>query len=144
MKPDITIHRLTPERLADYLLFFDQDAFADNPAWSGCYCYFYHAPHAERDWDDRSRNENRAAVCRLIIESRLRGHLAYADGKVVGWCHATPRTMIPNLEDVTALLVPDTEEVGAIVCFWWQGRIGARASPGSCSMLPVRSSGAKA
>jgi GNAT superfamily N-acetyltransferase len=117
MKLDITIHRLTPERLADYLLFFDQDAFADNPAWSGCYCYFYHAPHAERDWDDRSRNENRAAVCRLIIESRLRGHLAYADGKVVGWCHATPRTMIPNLEDVTALLVPDTEEVGAIVCF---------------------------
>lgn len=115
--PEITIQPLTPDRLKDYLLFFDKDAFADNPAWSGCYCYFYHAPHAERDWEERGRSENRSAVCRLIIESRLQGQLAYIGGKVIGWCHATPRTMIPNLEDVTGLLVHDATEVGAIVCF---------------------------
>lgn len=38
------IRPLTPERRADFLAFFEGEAFADNPAWASCYCYFYQFP----------------------------------------------------------------------------------------------------
>ena len=40
---------LSPSRRADYLDFFDHErgpAFADNPAWAGCYCHYFHAAPA--------------------------------------------------------------------------------------------------
>ena len=39
-EPEITFDRLTPERLEDYLDFFDAPAFTDNPDWASCYCFF--------------------------------------------------------------------------------------------------------
>jgi uncharacterized protein YndB with AHSA1/START domain len=32
------IRPLTPDRIDDFLRFFDHDAFADNPYWAHCYC----------------------------------------------------------------------------------------------------------
>jgi GNAT superfamily N-acetyltransferase len=114
---EVLVHPLSPELSADWLAFFDHDAFADNPDWSGCYCHFFHADHNEKDWQCRTSEENRAASIRLIEAGRLQGYLAYADGRPVGWCQAAPRLAIPNLADDPDLAVDDAAEVGSIVCF---------------------------
>lgn len=116
-KHEAGVRELTPHLLGDWLAFFDRDAFADNPEWASCYCHFYHADHSTKDWDDRSAAENRAASSGLIDSGRLRGYLAYVDGKPVGWCQAAPRILIRNIENDEDLAVPDAQRVGSIVCF---------------------------
>ncbi len=113
----ITLRELTPDLLPDWLAFFDHDAFADNPDWAACYCHFFHADSAVKPFDDLSGPENRAAACALIAAARLKGYLAYADGKPVGWCQAAPRVLIPNLQLDECLAVDDLDRVGAVVCF---------------------------
>jgi len=113
----IIIKTLTPALLSDWLTFFDNDAFIDNPGWSSCYCQFYHDDHQEKDWSDRSGDENRSAAMQLIHQRRLHGHLAYASGKAVGWCQAAPRMQVPNLQINAELHSEDLDQVGAILCF---------------------------
>ena len=114
---EIVVRALTPALLDDWLAFFDRDAFADNPDWCGCYCYYFHADHSQQDFDSRTASENRAAAVELIRAGRLQGYLAFADGRAVGWCHAAPRGSIPNLADDPALTEDAPERVGSIVCF---------------------------
>ena len=38
---DLVVKELTPSLRDDFLLFFDNVAFADNPDWGDCYCYTY-------------------------------------------------------------------------------------------------------
>ena len=38
----IAIQPLTKDLLPDWLDFFDNIAFADNPEWADCYCYICH------------------------------------------------------------------------------------------------------
>ena len=83
--PVPVVRELTPELLPDWLAFFDHDAFADHPEWVGCYCHFFQADHTEKDRDVRTAEENRAASSTLILSGGLRGHLAYLEGKPVGW-----------------------------------------------------------
>ena len=105
---------MAPERAADFLAYFDHDAFADNPAWSRCYCYFYNAPHGP-DWERRTPEQNRADKERSITSGESRGLLAYYRGNVIGWCHAAPRSSLPGLGDFND--DPGDATVGAIVCF---------------------------
>lgn len=35
---NIEIHKLTPERLNDFLYFFENVAHTDNKEWDRCYC----------------------------------------------------------------------------------------------------------
>lgn len=114
---EILIRDLSPALLEDWLGFFDHDAFVDNPGWAGCYCHFYHADHEEKDWGERSGEENRSASISLIQRGRLRGHLAYVEGKPVGWCQACPRTWVPNLDSNPEMAVDDADRVGSILCF---------------------------
>ena len=48
----IVIKRLSPNLLDDFLYFFDDIAFRDNPEWSHCYCRFPQAPHDDCKWQD--------------------------------------------------------------------------------------------
>jgi len=52
-EPDVRIQEFSPALLDDYLRFFDNDAFVDNPRGASCYCFFNHAPHESEDWDQR-------------------------------------------------------------------------------------------
>jgi GNAT superfamily N-acetyltransferase len=115
--PTATVRAFTPELLPDWLAFFDHDAFADNPEWAPCYCTFFHADSAEKPFEERGGPENRAAACALLAAGRMAGYLAYAGGKVVGWCHAAPRLLIPNVQLDPRRAVDDAERVGAVVCF---------------------------
>jgi len=41
----IDVRPLSQDLFGDYLRFFDDKAFTDNPRWAFCYCYFpYHDP----------------------------------------------------------------------------------------------------
>jgi len=110
----IDIRPLTPQALPDFLDFFEQRAFSDNPKWRSCYCHFPHADHATVVWKDRGAAENRAATCERIAAETMTGWLAYADGQAIGWCNAGPRRFIAGLFDTPE---PLAERIGAIACF---------------------------
>ncbi len=110
----LTYAPLTAERLADYLRFFDTRAFADNPRWSGCYCYFPLHDPARTEWGRRTAPENRAAVTACIEAGSARGVLAYQGGDVVGWCNAGPWSQFPMLRDTPE---PESDRLGVIFCF---------------------------
>lgn len=119
---DVIIRRLSPELLDDYLAFFDGPAFADNPEWADCYCFFpYHDP-AQADFEERSAADNREAIAEAVEAGYATGYLAYAGGVVVGWCSAAPRERYPQL----ARLPGDSSTTGATPCFTidpeWRGR----------------------
>lgn len=120
----IEVRELSPALLADYLAFFDHDAFVDNPRWASCYCYFNHAPHTAEKWSTRTAEANRADAADLIGRGAMRGWLAYCGGRAVGWCNA-------NLKSAYTTLDSGDGTVGAIVCFIvakpFRGRGAARA-----------------
>ncbi len=111
---NITVIALSRELLEDYLKFFDNYAFIDNPHWSSCYCYFPHAPHEICTWKERTAEENRHAVSNLIMNNKMHGYITYHNGKPIGWCNAGPRinmTITPDYEEL------ETDKIGSIVCF---------------------------
>lgn len=111
---DYSFVPLTPGRGQDYLGFFDSRAFADNPKWSGCYCYFPIHDPARIEWQSRTAAQNRASVSACIASGATSGVLAYFEGEVVGWCHAGPWSMYPMLQDLPET---GTAELGVIFCF---------------------------
>ena len=110
----VEIRKLCPELMQDFLLFFDGDAFADNPRWSFCYCQFLYVDHAKIDWPARTAQANRAAACDRIRNQRMEGYIAYRAGKPVGWCNAAPRTMMDAFADEPD---PDASRIVQIACF---------------------------
>jgi ribosomal protein S18 acetylase RimI-like enzyme len=110
----LEIRPLSPSLIPDYLDYFDQRAFADNPDWAFCYCNFLYADRKVKPWGEYSANENREAVIQLVGAGRLRGYLAYVDDQAIGWCNAAPKTLIPELKD---LWPEDADQIGSIGCF---------------------------
>lgn len=115
---------LSPSRRGDYLAFFDHErgrAFADNPAWAGCYCHFFHAAPA-LDWSSLSADANRTAIGARIEVGEMEGFLAHDDAdRVVGWLNAQPRHKLPHC--FARLEVPPTPidvpafEAAVVLCF---------------------------
>jgi ribosomal protein S18 acetylase RimI-like enzyme len=110
----VEIHALSPERLADFLAFFDGEAFSDNPKWSSCYCQCFYEDHSKIHWPSRTAMENREGAIHRIAQGRMQGLLAYQEGNVVGWCNAAPRGLLHALD---AEPIPNPEQVGTILCF---------------------------
>jgi GNAT superfamily N-acetyltransferase len=113
----VEVRPLTPDRLEDYLRFFDRDAFADNPAWADCFCMFYMRNWAEGEWQARAAAENRADMSHLIACGQAQGYLAYVDGEPAGWVNAAPRSLLPAIDANGEFRVDEEERVGAIACF---------------------------
>jgi GNAT superfamily N-acetyltransferase len=115
MSPEpIDVQPLAPARLADFVAFFDGDAFADNPGWRFCYCQYLHVDHRTVQWVRRTAEQNREAACQRIAAAQMQGFLAYRGGRVVGWCNAAPRTMMQAYADDHD---PDDARIGQIGCF---------------------------
>ena len=119
----ISVCKLTYELLDDWLSYFDKDAFSDNDEWCGCYCMCYHWDdelEKKRAWDcDRDCAEfNRKQAIEFIKSGRMRGYLAYVEGKVVGWCNANNKEAYNNVNFNFAEEVPDNgEKIKSIACF---------------------------
>src|SRR5207245_11614859 len=94
----VDVRPLTPALKGDYLKYFDEPAFADNPVWASCYCLSYHLDLAPEEFDARSAAENRAAREDQIERGDASGVLAFAGDRIVGWCNAAPRGSLPLLD----------------------------------------------
>ncbi len=104
---DVTVRAITPDQHDPVMRFFDLVAYADNPNWAKCYC----CERLVEDYEARTKEQNRALRSSLIRSGKANGLVAYRLGRVVGWCHAAPKTEV--------LSVPGESDAatGAIVCF---------------------------
>ena len=114
---DVIIKQLTPGLIDDFLNFFDNIAFSDNPEWGGCYCHFYHFTGNMEEWEQASKDQNRNATITLIKEEKMKGLLAFVNNEPVGWCNV-------NSKDVYEKTPIDSESedipkgsIASIVCF---------------------------
>ena len=117
---ELDIRQLTPELLNDYLYFFDNVAFADHPEWSQCYCLAFHFEPAWDAEDAGLNNPWRERVIQFILEGKVQGYLAYADGAIVGWCNANDKSNYAALKHnaKNEIQTDDVKEkVKSIVCF---------------------------
>jgi len=119
----LTVEPLRPERVDDYLGFFDHEhgpAFSDNPEWAKCYCHFYEVPRAI-DWPSLSGAQNRVAMRARIEVGEMEGFLAYDGPEVVGWMNAQPRHKLPHCFERMRIAAPDIpcspSDAAVIVCF---------------------------
>lgn len=110
----IEIHPLSPDRAADFMAFFEGEAFSDNPKWSSCYCQCFYEDHSKVHWLSRTAAQNRTCASQRIADGQMQGLLAYREGQVVGWCNAAPRALLHALD---AEPVATPERVGTILCF---------------------------
>ncbi|HEV8537219.1 MAG TPA: GNAT family N-acetyltransferase [Candidatus Limnocylindria bacterium] len=104
---DVSIRPISPDQHDAVMHYFDLVAYADNPNWSRCFCM----ERLVNDYEERTKEQNRASRSELIKSAKANGLVAYRLGRVVGWCHAAPKTElvgVPGEKDPT---------VGAIVCF---------------------------
>lgn len=113
---NFAIHALEPSRLDDFLDFFDNRAFSDNPDWAGCYCVSNHLDISDEDWFARSGGENRAEAVRMIQSGVLKGYLAYDGGVCVGWCNVNDKAAVVRFAALGTPSVP-SRRVAAVTCF---------------------------
>jgi len=115
---NLELRELTPDRANDFLDYFDQDAFADNPEGASCYCCYFHWGGGNgEDWSSRTAAANREWQAELIQRSETTGILAYLDNRPIGWCHAAKKRSLAHLSTMDILASSDDESVGSIVCF---------------------------
>ena len=114
---NLDIKPLSADRMDDFLAFFDDEAFADNPDWAGCYCQFYHYAAGDPRWDEAGADANRSLAREGILGGRMRGYLAYADGKAAGWCCAGPKAGYLRLMSDERLCSGDDTHTFSIVCY---------------------------
>ena len=114
----VEVHRVTADRIDDWLTFFDRDAFADNLAWAGCYCT---EPHVLGNEQFEGTGDLHWSETRRLMEGWLRvgsagGYLAYVDGRAGGWVNATLRRDYSRWR-LGADASPPDADVLAIACF---------------------------
>lgn len=122
---NITIKPLTPELAADYFDFFENRAFTDNSPYR-CYCQVYQMSKEQHQTAyEKATAEgldpgytSREAAERQIANGILRGYLAYADGKSIGWCNANDKANFP-VEPCTgkSFYASAEKREKAVVCF---------------------------
>ncbi len=85
---------------------------------SGTICRFWNDPSdPEGDSSPEKRDRHRALAADLVLRGQTRGILAYADGRVVGWCNAAARTSFLTPRRIAQTDPDPAESVGATVCF---------------------------
>ena len=115
---EITVHKVTEDRIDDWLEFFDHHAFVGTPEWAACYCI---EPHV-RDPDDSIEGEdpdwrsNRDAMVARLREGGTYGYLAYVEGLPAGWVNASTRDKYEYYRTVDPG-GPKPEDVIGISCF---------------------------
>ena len=113
----IEIHDVTPDRVADYQGFFDNDAFRDFPGWQSCYCMETHRTQTDEEWAVRTAQDNRSDMSKMIKEGKVTALLAYVDGKPVGWCNYGETTRLNGLMHRFGLTASEQQGIGSLSCF---------------------------
>ena len=114
---EIEIFDVTPDRVADYQCYFDEDAFRDFPEWQSCYCMETHRTQDEEEWAQRTAADNRRDMSAMIGGGEVTALLAYVDGKPVGWCNYGETTHLHGVMLKLKLDAPEHDSVGSVACF---------------------------
>jgi len=113
------IEAMTASRADDWLAFFDDVAFADNPDWSACYCRVFEFPHDTEDWGEAcAKNANRPVMAEAASAGKVSGFLAYDDGAPVGWCRAGERGCYRDGHSALRATNPEQDRTTlSVLCF---------------------------
>ena len=114
---EVTVRDVTPDRVEEYLAFFDHEAFRDFPQWQFCYCMETHRTQSDDEWALRTRHDNRRDMSAMIADGKVTGLLAYVNGKPVGWCNYGETTRLAGLMRHHGLDAGEHEGVGSVACF---------------------------
>jgi ribosomal protein S18 acetylase RimI-like enzyme len=114
---DIDVLDVTPDRVAEYLDFFDHEAFRDFPSWQACYCMETHRTQRDEEWALRTADENRRDMSAAIGKGDVTALLAYVDGKPVGWCNYGETTHLSGVMHRFGLDAAEHDGVGSVACF---------------------------
>lgn len=91
---DIEIRPLTPDLAEEYARFFDTTPHDDCREEHRCYCVPWCSDDCSGDYEARylsSAEKRRQYAIQCVKNGAIRGYLAYAGGKVVGWCNANDK-----------------------------------------------------
>ena len=113
----LEIRDLTPELLAEYQRFFDQEAFRDYPAWSDCYCMETLWDGPDEESAPRTGAFNRQEMSERVGAGRVTALLAFDGERPVAWCHYGESTALGGVVRRFGLEVADHEGVGSVACF---------------------------
>ncbi|MCH5320726.1 MAG: GNAT family N-acetyltransferase [Eubacterium sp.] len=94
---NLEIYKLTPDRLDDYLYFFENVAHTDNKQWDRCYCLDYCSAsnaHLSKEFDDA--DVRRKYAIEYVNKGIIQGYLAYYNNQPVGWLNANDRDKCTN------------------------------------------------
>ena len=114
---EISVHDVTPDRVADYQSFFDHDAFRDYPGWQSCYCMETHRTQTDEEWAVRTAADNRRDMSKAIGDRQVTALLAYVDGRPVGWCNYGETTRLNGVMHRFGLNAAEQQGVGSVACF---------------------------
>ena len=113
---DIIIKPLTPDLLGDFLYYFDNVAFSDNPNWSTCYCHFYHFNGKNKHFFKRTTEQNRESSKELILSRKMNGLIAFQNDKPVGWCNVNSKENYAKIPYKGETLDSESK-IASIICF---------------------------
>ena len=134
----ITIKRLTPDLLEDYLDFFDHRAFSDGSPFYPCYCSafnmsreriqeeFFRQAEVNGGGNEGWKKALRDSAVHMVAGGEIQGYLAYDSGMAVGWCNANDRLNYCRVGEFDLASVPPDEpcddcerkgQVKSVVCF---------------------------
>lgn len=116
---NMTIKKLTPELIPDYLDFFDNRAFSETDSNGPCYCTSPMQTSEEIDKmvsefaGDVKRTIRRHAV-KMLDEGKIHGYLAFDGDIAIGWCNAGDMNsyiknryqFVPNFARDTTIGIP--------------------------------------
>jgi len=114
---NIHVQPLNKESLPNFIHFFDNIGFTDNPDWSGCYCRYFHFEGTTEEWRNARKEDNLRCSSNLIESGTMKGYLAYDEGKPVGWCNANAKTEYELFKRRTEFQSPEDNKIISVVCF---------------------------
>lgn len=120
---EIDILKLTPDRLDDYLYFFENVAHTDNKEWDRCYCVNFCSDNNTEIADLlRDENRRREYAIKYVNEGIIQGYLAYYEGQVIGWCNTNDRANClscfgGHIISGNSKTIEDSKKVKSIFCF---------------------------
>lgn len=120
----IKIRKLTAADAEEYVRFFDATPHDDCNPENTCYCVSWCSADHRAMAVYPSREERRKMAVEYVKSGKIQGYLAYADGRIVGWCNANTRAECLNcggwlfsMPQVSKLQFNPDEKVKSIYCF---------------------------
>lgn len=120
---NVEIRKLKPEDAQAYVNFFDTTPHDDHNPDNTCYCVNWcSADHRTLERPDRE--QRRKMALEYVQNGIIKGYVALADNKIIGWCNANTKAECLNcagilyaIQEIQRAVSSTEEKVKAIYCF---------------------------